>query len=71
MMKTNYRNSLKAGSVFGLVTIFLYLIGFTGTAADLIGKVINLSSVTSGLRLTTAMTNLMLFLAINGHPGGC
>ncbi len=37
-MKTNYRNSLTAGIVFGIVTIFLFLIGFTGTAADLLGK---------------------------------
>jgi len=69
-MKTNFRNSLKAGSVFGLVTIFLVLIGFTGTAASLIGKVVNLDSITRGLGLTFAMSNLMMFLGLMGILAG-
>ena len=69
-MKTNFRSSLKTGSIYGLLTIFLYLIGFTGTGADLIGKVINLNSITSGLGLTAAMSNLMMFLALMGILAG-
>jgi branched-chain amino acid transport system permease protein len=69
-MKTNFRISLKAGSIFGLVTVFLFLIGFTGTAANLIGKLINLNFIVSGLGLTTAMSNLMIFLGLMGILAG-
>src|ERR1700690_821585 len=69
-MKTNINNSLKAGSVFGLVTIFLVLIGFTGTAADLIGNVVNLDFITRTMGLTTSMSNLMIFLGLMGIFSG-
>ncbi len=69
-MKTNLRSSLQTGIVFGIVTIFLFLIGFTGTAADLIGKLFNLRAITSGLGLTPDMANLMIFMAIMGILAG-
>ena len=69
-MKTNISNSLKTGSVFGLVTIFLILIGFTATAADLIGNVFNLDFITRTMGLTTAMSNLMIFLGLMGILSG-
>ena len=69
-MKTNISNSLKVGSVFGLVTIFLVLIGFTATAADLIGNVINLDFITRSMGLTTSMSNLMVFLGLMGILSG-
>jgi ABC-type branched-subunit amino acid transport system permease subunit len=69
-MKTNYSSSLKTGTIFGIVTIFLFLIGFTGTAADLIGKVINVSFLTTGMGLTSAMSDLMIFLGLMGILAG-
>ncbi len=36
-MKKQIQHGIKAGSIFGIVTIFLFLIGFTNTAADLFG----------------------------------
>jgi branched-chain amino acid transport system permease protein len=69
-MKTNIRSSLTAGIVFGIVTIFLFLIGFTGTAANLIGKAFNLGSIARALGLTFAMFNLMLFLGLMGMLAG-
>ena len=62
-MKTNTRNSLQTGLVFGLITVFLFLIGFTGTAADLIGKLTNL-----GANSNTG--NLMIFMGIMGILAG-
>jgi len=66
-MKTKLRESLKAGLVYGIVTIFLFLIGFTGTAANLVGKVIHFGA---GGSLTPAMANLMIFLAVMGILAG-
>ena len=68
-MNTHASNSLKTGLVFGIVMVFLILIGFSGTAATLIGKVINLNALASGA-MTGAMLNLMIFMAIMGILGG-
>ena len=65
-MKTNYRSSLTAGIVFGIVTIFLFLIGFTGTAAGLLGKALHLGALAPALGLSADMFNLMLFLGLMG-----
>ncbi len=69
-MKTTFRDSLNAGIVYGIVTVFLILIGFTGTAADLIGKVINVGPLTAGIGLTSGMANLMVFLGLMGILAG-
>ncbi len=60
-MKTNLRNSLQTGLVFGIITVFLFLIGFTGTAADLIGKLIGSAAGTA---------NLMIFMGLMGVLAG-
>ena len=69
-MKTNWRDSLQAGLIYGIVTTFLFLIGFTGTAAELIGKAVHLGGPAAALGLTTAMANLMAFLAVMGMLAG-
>ena len=69
-MKTNYRSSLTAGIVFGIVTIFLFLIGFTGTAAGLLGKALHLGALAPALGLSADMFNLMLFLGLMGILAG-
>lgn len=69
-MKTNFRKGLNAGIVFGIVTIFLILIGFTVTAANLIGKVVNFSLTTNGLQLTSAMSDLLVFMGLIGLLAG-
>src|SRR5512142_196931 len=69
-MKTNLIPSLKAGLIYGIVTIFLFLIGFTGTAAELIGKALHLEGLAVGLGLAPAMLNLMIFLALMSMLSG-
>ncbi len=69
-MKRNLHNSLQAGIVFGIVTVFLFLIGFTTTAAELIGKLVNLRGLTSGIDLTPDMADLMIFMAVMGMLAG-
>jgi len=36
MMKKQIRLSLNTGKTFGIITIFLFLIGFNGTVADIL-----------------------------------
>ncbi len=62
-MKTQVRDSLQAGLVYGLITLFLFLIGFTGTAADLIGKLTNLPA-------SARIANLMIFMGLMGILAG-
>jgi ABC-type branched-subunit amino acid transport system permease subunit len=69
-MKTNIRESINAGIVFGIVTIFLVLIGFTTTAAELISKPLNLGAVAAAVGLTAGMAGMLLFLAILGVLAG-
>ncbi len=69
-MKTNIRDSLNAGLVFGIVTIFLVLIGFTNTAAELISKPINLGPLAAAIGWTAGMAGMLIFLAILGILAG-
>ncbi len=69
-MALRIRNGFRAGIIFGIVTIFLVLIGFTGTAADLIGALLYDGSADSILGLTPAMFNLLVFLALLGIWAG-
>src|SRR5512135_1025147 len=62
-MKTNIRNSLQTGLVYGLITVFLFLIGFTGTAAELIGKLFNFGA-------NAIVVNLMIFMGLMGVLAG-
>ena len=62
-MKTNTAKSMQTGLVFGLITVFLFLIGFTGTAADLIGKLVYLGA-------NASVINLMIFLGLMGILAG-
>lgn len=62
-MNTNFRNSMQTGLVFGIITVFLFLIGFTGTAADLVGKLF-------GLGAGASTANLMIFMGLMGILAG-
>jgi len=66
-MKTSIADGLKAGIPFGIVTIFLFLVGFTSTAADIIGKFIPQTSLPE---VTARMINLLIFLGLVGIWAG-
>lgn len=63
MNKTNVSKSLQTGLVFGLITVFLFLIGFTGTAADLIGKLAYFGA-------NSNIINLLIFMGLMGVLAG-
>ncbi len=69
-MRTHLRNGLNAGVVFGIVTIFLVLIGFTVTAADLIGKFLQNSPSSVFLGLPAPTFDLLVFLFLLGVWAG-
>ncbi len=69
-MKRHIRNGINAGVVFGIVTIFLVLIGFTVTAADLIGAILNNSHAAPILGLPTDRFDLLVFLLLIGIWAG-
>jgi len=69
MMNTpRLRSALNTGLIFGIVVIFLVLIGFTVIAAELTGDVLKLSSGPFGL--TAEMTHLLIFLGLVGLWAG-
>ncbi len=69
-MKKQLRLALSAGLTFGIVTIFLFLIGFTGTAGTLLGDLFGNNDAAPILGLTTQMFNMLIFLALIGIWAG-
>jgi len=69
-MKHHLRKGLNAGFVFGIVTIFLVLIGFTTTLADLIGALLHDGSVGLGSGLLSTMLNFVIGLFFIGLWAG-
>jgi branched-chain amino acid transport system permease protein len=69
-MKKQLRLALSAGVTFGIITIFLFLIGFTGTAADLLGDLLGNKNAGLFIGLTPQMLNMLIFLALLGLWAG-
>jgi ABC-type branched-subunit amino acid transport system permease subunit len=69
-MRIHLRKGLNAGIVFGIITIFLVLIGFTVTAADLIGNFLHNSPSSVILGLPAPTFNLLIFLFLLGIWAG-
>lgn len=58
-------HGLTSGFVFGLITVFLLLIGFLSTIADLMVSAIDITSLESA-GLSAQMVNLLIFLGLLG-----
>ena len=69
-MKKQLRLALSAGVTFGIVTIFLFLIGFTGTSGDLLADLFGNKNAAPFLGLTPQMVNMLIFLALVGLWAG-
>jgi branched-chain amino acid transport system permease protein len=69
-MKNLLRNSMQTGVVFGIVTVFLLLIGFTGTAANLLADLLRNKSAGPILGLTPLMVNTVIFIGLIGLWAG-
>src|SRR5262245_52897233 len=69
-MNDQLRRGVQTGFVFGIIVTFLFLIGFTDTAAALLGNTLQDNTLQPGFGLTTKMMNLLLFLGLLGLWAG-
>jgi ABC-type branched-subunit amino acid transport system permease subunit len=69
-MKKQLQLALSAGITFGIITSFLFLIGFTGTAADLLGDLLRNKNAGLFIGLTPQMLNMLVFLGLVGLWAG-
>jgi ABC-type branched-subunit amino acid transport system permease subunit len=69
-MKKQIKLSLNAGITFGIITIFLFLIGFTGTVADILADLFRNKTADPFLGLTPQMLNMLIFLGLVGMWAG-
>jgi ABC-type branched-subunit amino acid transport system permease subunit len=69
-MKKQLRLALSAGITFGIISVFLFLIGFTGTAADLFGVLLRNKNAGMILGLIPQMFNMLIFLVLLGLWAG-
>ncbi|MGE5251598.1 MAG: ABC transporter permease subunit [Bacteroidota bacterium] len=70
MDREHIRSALTTGIIFGILIIFLVLIGFTVTGSQLIGNALKLSPKGLSSGLTPQMVNLLIFLGLLGIWAG-
>ena len=69
-MKKQLRLAVSAGITFGIVTIFLFLIGFTSISGDLLADLFGNKNAAPFLGLTPQTVNMLIFLALVGLWAG-
>ncbi|MBN2085111.1 MAG: hypothetical protein JW748_07775 [Anaerolineales bacterium] len=69
-MKNMIRNSLRTGIVFGIITVFLFLVGFTGTAANILADLLNNESAPPLFGWAPPMLNTVIFVGLIGLWAG-
>ncbi len=69
-MNKQLRTGLNAGVTFGIVTIFLFLIGFTGISGLLLGNLFGNKNANPFLGLAPQALNMVIFLALIGLWAG-
>lgn len=69
-MKTQIKSSLRAGITFGIVTLFLYLIGFTITVSQIIQNLLKLEPDSTVLGMDALTFSFALFMGVLGFWAG-
>jgi len=69
-MKKQIKLSLNSGIIFGIITTFLFLVGFTGTVADILADLFRNKTAAPFLGLTPQMLNMLIFLGLIGLWAG-
>ena len=69
-MNVHLRNGLRTGIIFGIVLIFLVLIGFPATISDLIGGFLKNETSKPVFGLTPPMLNMIIFFGLVGLWAG-
>ena len=68
-MKKQLRLALNAGVTHEIITIFLFLIGFTSISEDLLADLFGNKNAAPFLGLTPQTINMLIFLALIGLLG--
>ncbi len=69
-MIKQFKHALNAGTTFGIVTIFLFLIGFNGTVADILAELFGNKNAAPFQGLTPQMVNMLIFMGLIGLAAG-
>jgi ABC-type branched-subunit amino acid transport system permease subunit len=69
-MSNSMRNGLRTGIIFGVVIIFLFLIGFTLIAPELISKLYQGKGQTKSFNIELLIPNLVIFMGALGIWAG-
>jgi ABC-type branched-subunit amino acid transport system permease subunit len=69
-MKTMIRNSSRTGIVFGIITVFLFLVGFTGTAANILTDLLKNETSAPVFGWASPMLNTVIFVGLIGVWAG-
>ena len=69
-MNAHIRNGIRTGLIFGIVLIFLVLIGFQTIVADLVGSLLHDKALNIAPGLTPAMLNMLIFFGLIGLWAG-
>ena len=69
-MKQQLRLAVRAGVTFGIVTIFMFLIGFISTAADLVGGFLGNKGGVPFLGLDPQILDMLIFMGLIGIWAG-
>ena len=69
-MKQQLRRAVNAGIIFGIVTIFMFLIGFIAVGADLVAGILRNKTGLPFLGLPTPIWNMYIFMALIGLWAG-
>ncbi len=65
-MEAHLKNGLRTGVIFGIIVIFLVLIGFETTVSDLLGSLLHNEAAKSILGLAPPLFNITLFFGLVG-----
>jgi ABC-type branched-subunit amino acid transport system permease subunit len=69
-MNKQLRHASNIGLIFGIITIFIFLIGFTGVAADLVGGILHNKTSGPFLGIQTQTIDMLIFIGLIGLWAG-
>jgi branched-chain amino acid transport system permease protein len=69
-MNKQLRHALNIGVIFGIITIFIFLIGFTGVAADLVGGFLHNKGGNPFLGVDPMIIDMLIFIGLIGLWAG-
>src|SRR5512140_2636355 len=69
-MKEQLRHAVIAGIIFGILTVFMFLVGFIGVGADLVAGILGNKNGLPFLGMLPSILNMYIFMALVGLWAG-